>query len=348
MVFYPPMEEVASPRYGISSFVVGMMTKMKGMQERLQGMFEPHHFDGVVATITTSEGNDLKEIPSVLLVPRDTGYLENDLLGPPSGVLVILARPGFEAGAPLAKVTEPGRSKGSTSESIGLSVTLTSRLDSLIDSSPIILFMKGIPAEPRCGLSRKSVEILQQEKVDFMRLDILSDDEVRHEFKAHSNWFSCPQFYVKECFKENSSGKEEEAGNDKFVEKVLPLEEDQKERNVREDMDFEGPTFMEDFPEENSRVEVSFNQVSEFWKKQRLGSVSSHVDLYFLLGQPYLMANDLTEIEIAIFYGATASAEYSMIDFPKDNWQWADSTSRVDEWGSDPEEVDLYDRDDAD
>ena len=96
-----------------------------------------------------------------------------------------------------AKVTEPGRSKGSTSESIGLSVTLTSRLDSLIDSSPIILFMKGIPAEPRCGLSRKSVEILQQEKVDFMRLDILSDDEVRHEFKAHSNWFSCPQFYVK-------------------------------------------------------------------------------------------------------------------------------------------------------
>ncbi|RVW69504.1 hypothetical protein CK203_063816 [Vitis vinifera] len=36
--------------------------------------------------------------------------------------------------------------------------------------------------------------------------------------------------------------------------------------------------------------------------------------------------------------GATASAEYSMIDFPKDNWQWADSTSRVDEWGSDPAE----------
>ena len=60
------------------------------------------------------------------------------------------------------------------------------------------------------------------------------------------------------------------------------------------------------------------------------------------------MANDLTEIEIAIFYGATASAEYSMIDFPKDNWQWADSTSRVDEWGSDPAEIDLYDRDDAD
>ena len=63
-----------------------------------------------------------------------------------------------------AKVTEPGSSKGDISESVGLSVTLTSRFDSLIDSSPIILFMKGIPAELRCGFSRKAVEILQQEK----------------------------------------------------------------------------------------------------------------------------------------------------------------------------------------
>ena len=48
------------------------------------------------------------------------------------------------------------------------------------------------------------------------------------------------------------------------------------------------------------------------------------------------------------FYGAMGSAEYSMIDFPEDNWQWADSTSKVDEWGSDHAEVDLHGRDDAD
>lgn len=90
------------------------------------------------------------------------------------------------------KVTVPESSKGSISESVGLSVTLASRLDSLIDSSPIILFMKGIPAESRCGLSRKAVEILQQEKVDVMRLDNLSDDEVRQVLKAPSNWPSYP------------------------------------------------------------------------------------------------------------------------------------------------------------
>lgn len=42
-----------------------------------------------------------------------------------------------------------------------------------------------------------------------------------------------------ECFRENSSGKEEEAGKEEFVEKILPLEEDQKERKARKDIDLE-------------------------------------------------------------------------------------------------------------
>lgn len=62
----------------------------------------------------------------------------------------------------------------------------------------------------------------------------------------------------------------------------------------------------------------------------------------------FMWGRCLTEDEIAAFYGAMGSAEYSMIDFPEDNWQWADSPSRVDEWDSDPAEVDLYDRDDVD
>ncbi|RVW20747.1 Protein OBERON 4 [Vitis vinifera] len=42
-----------------------------------------------------------------------------------------------------------------------------------------------------------------------------------------------------ECSRENSSGKEEEAGKEEFVEKILPLEEDQKERKARKDIDLE-------------------------------------------------------------------------------------------------------------
>ncbi|KAK6936992.1 Peptidase C2, calpain, catalytic domain [Dillenia turbinata] len=62
----------------------------------------------------------------------------------------------------------------------------------------------------------------------------------------------------------------------------------------------------------------------------------------------FLWGRCLTEDEIASLSAALPLAEYCMIDLPEDNWQWADSPSRVDEWDSDPAEVDLYDRDDVD
>ncbi|XP_035546062.1 calpain-type cysteine protease DEK1-like isoform X2 [Juglans regia] len=62
----------------------------------------------------------------------------------------------------------------------------------------------------------------------------------------------------------------------------------------------------------------------------------------------FLWGRCLTEDEIAALYAAIGSAEFSTIDFPEDNWQWADSPSRIDGWDSDPADVDLYDRDDVD
>ncbi|KAM5588256.1 hypothetical protein ABKV19_006610 [Rosa sericea] len=96
-----------------------------------------------------------------------------------------------------AKVTEAGSGKGGTSAATGLNSTLTSRLESLIHSSPVMLFMKGKPEEPKCGFSRKVVDILAQEKVEFQTFDILSDEEVRQGLKVHSNWSSYPQLYIK-------------------------------------------------------------------------------------------------------------------------------------------------------
>ncbi|XP_031396420.1 monothiol glutaredoxin-S17 [Punica granatum] len=88
-------------------------------------------------------------------------------------------------------------SKGGVTESTGLSSVLTSRLKSLINSSPVMLFMKGKPDEPKCGFSRKVVEILRQEKVEFESFDILTDEEVRQGLKVYSNWSSYPQLYIK-------------------------------------------------------------------------------------------------------------------------------------------------------
>lgn len=61
---------------------------------------------------------------------------------------------------------------------------LQTRLDKLVHSAPVLLFMKGTPTEPRCGFSSKVVHALQQAGVDFQHFDILSDDAVRQGLKV--------------------------------------------------------------------------------------------------------------------------------------------------------------------
>lgn len=82
-------------------------------------------------------------------------------------------------------------------DSVGISESLKSRLESILNSSPIMLFMKGTPEEPRCGFSRKSVEILKEEELEFSSFNILDDEEVRQGLKTYSNWSSYPQLYIK-------------------------------------------------------------------------------------------------------------------------------------------------------
>lgn len=74
--------------------------------------------------------------------------------------------------------------------------TLSDRLDKLVRSDTVMLFMKGAPTAPRCGFSRQAVELLNEHKVPFGSFDILSDEEVRQGLKKHSNWPTYPQLYV--------------------------------------------------------------------------------------------------------------------------------------------------------
>ena len=73
---------------------------------------------------------------------------------------------------------------------------LNNRLKQIIQSSQIVLFMKGIPSQPRCGFSRQAIEILTAAKVSFGTFDILSDEEVRQGLKKYSDWPTYPQLYV--------------------------------------------------------------------------------------------------------------------------------------------------------
>ena len=77
-----------------------------------------------------------------------------------------------------------------------LSSQLKDRLNMLINSSPVMLFMKGSPAAPRCGFSRQIAEILQTNDIPFASFDILGDEDVRAGLKLLSDWPTYPQLYA--------------------------------------------------------------------------------------------------------------------------------------------------------
>jgi monothiol glutaredoxin len=71
------------------------------------------------------------------------------------------------------------------------------RIEAVITSSDVVLFMKGVPAAPQCGFSAAAVQILSQLAVPFKTVDVLADMEIREGIKAFSNWPTIPQLYVK-------------------------------------------------------------------------------------------------------------------------------------------------------
>jgi len=66
-----------------------------------------------------------------------------------------------------------------------------------VAQNPVVLFMKGVPEEPRCGFSAVVVQILDHLGVDFVGVDVLQDEALRNGVKAYTDWPTIPQLYVK-------------------------------------------------------------------------------------------------------------------------------------------------------
>lgn len=70
------------------------------------------------------------------------------------------------------------------------------RIDQLLGSHRLVLFMKGSPQAPQCGFSAKAVGILQDLDVPFTHVDVLADPAIREGIKAYGNWPTIPQLYL--------------------------------------------------------------------------------------------------------------------------------------------------------
>ncbi len=71
------------------------------------------------------------------------------------------------------------------------------RIDALVKSNDIVLFMKGTVLFPQCGFSSRAVAILDHLGVPFETVDVLQDQEIRQGIKDYSDWPTVPQLYVK-------------------------------------------------------------------------------------------------------------------------------------------------------
>lgn len=65
-----------------------------------------------------------------------------------------------------------------------------------IASQPILLYMKGTPAAPKCGFSKAAVEALNGIGQPFAYVDILEAPFIREKLPSISQWPTFPQLFV--------------------------------------------------------------------------------------------------------------------------------------------------------
>ena len=71
------------------------------------------------------------------------------------------------------------------------------RIEEMIASNDVVLFMKGNRQAPQCGFSSTVVGILDGLIADYATADVLSDSAVREGIKEYSQWPTIPQLYVR-------------------------------------------------------------------------------------------------------------------------------------------------------
>jgi monothiol glutaredoxin len=75
--------------------------------------------------------------------------------------------------------------------------TTRERIQTEVDGSDVLLFMKGTPVFPQCGFSAAVVQVLSHLQVKFSSVNVLEDSEIRDGIKQYSDWPTIPQLYVK-------------------------------------------------------------------------------------------------------------------------------------------------------
>lgn len=80
---------------------------------------------------------------------------------------------------------------------MSLSPATRARIETLLASHPVVLFMKGSRGAPQCGFSAATTDRLNSLLEEYATVDVLADEEIRAGIKEFGNWPTIPQLYIK-------------------------------------------------------------------------------------------------------------------------------------------------------
>ena len=71
------------------------------------------------------------------------------------------------------------------------------RIQAEVEGHPVVLFMKGTPAFPMCGVSARAVQALQAAGAEQLHtVNVLEEPEIRANLPRYSNWPTFPQLFL--------------------------------------------------------------------------------------------------------------------------------------------------------
>tara|TARA_A100001011_G_C14171585_1_gene782759 strand:+ start:728 stop:1045 length:318 start_codon:yes stop_codon:yes gene_type:complete len=79
-------------------------------------------------------------------------------------------------------------------------MAIKEKIENLINSNDVCLFMKGTAESPQCGFSMAVSNVLKHLKVSYKDINVLEDENLRQGIKDFSDWPTIPQLYVKGKF----------------------------------------------------------------------------------------------------------------------------------------------------
>ncbi|CAI5498350.1 unnamed protein product [Closterium sp. Naga37s-1] len=189
-----------SEKYSVSAVPFFLFLKDGKVVDRLEGANPPElahkvalHIAAPSSATNFSVGSSAaaEVIESVLHSARTAAY--------PAA-----APPASSPAAAVAQPEQPSRmiALPAGSDKPKLSPDLKARIEALLASHSVLLFMKGSPSAPRCGFSSKVVSVLEKDLGSaaagaYGSFDILQDEEVRQGLKVYSDWPTFPQVYCK-------------------------------------------------------------------------------------------------------------------------------------------------------